>query len=70
METNTPYGFEDPGIIYRSSGAANRSEERKFREQFKEFPGTPEDADMVMNVIRKSGKAINNTVECLTSQKQ
>lgn len=57
---NTPYGFEDPGIIYRSSGAANRSDERKFREQFKEYPGTPNEADIIMNVIRKSGKALDH----------
>lgn len=60
MENNTPYGFEDPGIKHKSSGQANRSEDRKFREQFKEFPQTPEDADMVMNVIRKSGKALDH----------
>lgn len=60
MENNTPYGFEDPGIKYRCSGVANRSDERKFREQFKEFPSTPEDADIVMNVIRKSGKALDH----------
>ncbi len=69
MENNTPYGFEDPGIKTRYSGKSNGSDERKFREQFKEFPQTPNEADIIMNVIRKSGKAHNNTIECLTSEK-
>lgn len=60
MENNTPCGFEDPGIKHRYSGPANRSDDRKFREQFKEFPQTPEDADIAMNVIRKSGRAHDN----------
>lgn len=60
MENNTPYGFEDPGIKHRYSGPANKSGERKFREQFKEFPQTPEDADIAMNVIRKSGKSLDH----------
>lgn len=60
MEDNTPYGFEDPGIKTRHSGSSQNSKERKFREQFKEFPQTPEDADIVMNVIRKSGKSLDH----------
>lgn len=59
METNTPYGFEDSGIKYKSSGQANRSDDRKFREQFKEFPQTLKDADIAMNVIRKSERAMS-----------
>jgi hypothetical protein len=63
MEDNAPYGFEDPGIKQRHSGQANRSDDRKFRERFKEFPQTPEDADIAINVIRKSVRALDRLTQ-------
>lgn len=59
MENNTPYGFEDPGINYKYSGPASKSDYRKFRAQFSHFPDTPNDADIAMNVIRKHRKSID-----------
>lgn len=56
MESNTPYEFEDLGIKYKYSGPANKSDDRKFRELFSEFPKSPQDADMAMNIIKKNKK--------------
>lgn len=62
MEDNIPYGFEDPGLKIKPSSKAIRTdlENKKFKDQFKNFPQTPEEAEAALWKISQSRNSINN----------
>ncbi len=73
---NIPFGYNDDGKpdIKNVSGSQlgfrnfqtrkeNESREREeFERNFKDFPKTPEEADILMNKLRKESNRINENV--------
>lgn len=55
---NTPPGFEDPGIKVNSGGTRKkRDEDKDFHWSMRDWPGTPQEADAQMNIIRQNPKS-------------
>lgn len=60
---NIPFGFEDPGLVVRHQGGkanATNDNDRRFREQFKNFPQTPEEAEAMKYKLSQENKALNH----------
>lgn len=61
MEDNTPYGFEDPGLKATRQLKANSTnmKDKNFREQFKNFPQTPQESEAILWKLSQSEKPID-----------
>lgn len=61
MDDNLPYGFEDPGLKMTRQSKANSTDmkDKNFREQFKNFPQTPQEAEAISWKLSQSEKPID-----------
>lgn len=62
MKSNTPYGFEDPGLTTtRQTKALTTDIKRKtWEESLKDFPQTPQEAEATMYNISSMRNSIDN----------
>lgn len=56
-----PYGFEDPGLktTWQSKANSTDMKEKNFREQFKNFPQTPQEAEAILWKLSQSRNPID-----------
>lgn len=61
MDDNIPYGFEDPGLKTARQSKANATDmkDKNFRDQFKNFPQTPQEAEAILWKLSQSEKPID-----------
>lgn len=60
--SNIPFGFEDPGLKTKQTGKAQSAdlEDKKFREQFKGFPQTSDEAEAMKYKLSQDEKALDH----------